>query len=55
MAFNKRFPDSLADLQADVSSDFVGVKYEEMAEGTRLLSDLRRKLEALPEDWKPGR
>ena len=27
--FNKRFPDSLADLQADVSSDFVGVKHEE--------------------------
>jgi hypothetical protein len=28
VAFNKRFPDSLADLQANVSSDFVGVKYE---------------------------
>ena len=57
-AFNKRFPDSLADLQADVSSDFVGVKYEETTAGTielscqRLLSDLRRKLEALPEDWR---
>ena len=56
--FNKQSPDSLMDLQADVSSDFVGVKYEETAAGTielscqRLLSDLRRKLEALPEDWR---
>jgi hypothetical protein len=33
-AFNMRFPDSLMNLQADLSSDFVGVKYEETAEGT---------------------
>jgi len=57
-AFNKRFPDSLSGLAADVSNDFTGVKYEKFVgeSHTRLelscvgaTRDLRKKLAALPE------